>query len=148
MKRVTIVKSLIFTAFLFAFLILLPSARADQSNQATRVTFSQPVQLPGRVLPAGTYWFILPRDASQHFIVRIFNSDRTTLITTLHTNTAERVVPTDHTTFTLAERGSEQPEAVVTWFYPGETSGHEFLYPKQLEKELAKDKRNTVDAGD
>ncbi len=148
MNRVTIVKSLMITAFLFAFLIVLPSARADESDQATKVTFSRPVQLPGRVLPAGTYWFILPRDPSQHFIVRIFNSDRATLIATLHTNNAERAVPTEHTAFTLAERGSEQPEAVVTWFYPGETRGHEFLYPKQVEKELAKDKQDTVDAGD
>jgi hypothetical protein len=148
MKRGTIVKSLMITAFLFAFLIVLPSARADQSNQATQVTFSQPVQLPGRVLPAGTYWFILPREASQHFIVRIFNSDRTRLIANLLTINAERAVPANHTAFTLAERGSEQPEAVVTWFYPGETTGHEFLYPKQVEKELAKDKQDTVDAGD
>jgi hypothetical protein len=148
MKKVTIVKSFITVVFLLAFLIVLPSARADQSDHATKVTFSQAVQLPGRVLPAGTYWFILPRDGSQHFIVRIFNSDRTALITTLYTINADRVVPTDHTAFTLAERGSEQPEAIVKWFYPGETSGHEFLYPKQLEKELAKDKQDTVDAGD
>jgi hypothetical protein len=148
MKKVTIVKSFSTVVFLLAFLIVLPSARTDQSDQATKVTFSQAVQLPGRVLPAGTYWFILPRDGSQHFVVRIFNSDRTTLITTLHTINADRAVPTDHTAFTLAERGSEQPEAIVKWFYPGETSGHEFLYPKQLEKELAKDKQDTVDAGD
>lgn len=148
MKKVSIAKSFSAVVFLLAFLIVLPSARADQSDQATKVTFSQTVQIPGRVLPAGTYWFVLPRDASQHFIVRIFNSDRTTLITTLHTIIADRTVPTDHTAFTLAERGSEQPEALVQWFYPGETLGHEFLYPKQVEKELAKDKRNTVDAGD
>jgi hypothetical protein len=148
MKSVTIVKSLIITAFLFAFLIVLPSARADQSNQATQVTFNQAVQLPGRVLPAGTYWFILPRDVSQHFLVRVFNSDRTTLIATLLTINTDRAVPADHTEFTFAERGSERPEAVVTWFYPGATTGHEFLYPKQVEKELAKDKQDTVDAGD
>jgi hypothetical protein len=40
------------------------------------------------------------------------------------------------------------PEALVTWFYPGETTGHESLYPKQVEKEPAKDKQDTVDAGD
>ncbi|MFZ0882821.1 MAG: hypothetical protein WAN14_05445, partial [Candidatus Acidiferrales bacterium] len=140
--------SLVTITFLFAFLVVLPSAQADQANQATQVTFSQPVQLPGRVLSAGTYWFIVPGDTTQHFIVRIFNSDRTTLIATLLTINAERALPTDHTAFTLAERGSEQPQAVVTWFYPGRTTGHEFLYPKQLEKELAKDKEDTVDAGD
>jgi hypothetical protein len=35
----------------------------------------------------------------------------------------------------------------VTWFYPGETTGHKFLYPKQVEKELANAKLATVMAG-
>ena len=148
MKIVTIVKSLVAITFLFAFLVVLPSARADQANQATKVTFNQAVQIPGRVLPAGTYWFILPQNITEHNQVRIYNSDRTALVATLLAINAERAVPTDHTTFTLAERGSAQPEAVVIWFYPGETTGHEFIYPKQVEKELAKDKQDTVDAGD
>jgi hypothetical protein len=49
--------------------------------------------------------------------------------------------------FGFAERGSAQPEAIVTWFYPGETSGREFLYPKQVEKELASAKQVTIFAG-
>jgi hypothetical protein len=35
----------------------------------------------------------------------------------------------------------------VTWFYPGETSGHEFLYPKQMQQELASARVVTVVAG-
>jgi hypothetical protein len=48
------VRNLASVLFLLAFLRLLPAARADQSNQATKVTLSQPVQIPGPVLPAGT----------------------------------------------------------------------------------------------
>src|ERR1700733_2636568 len=47
----------------------------------------------------------------------------------------------------FAERGSAQPEAIVTWFYPGETTGHEFVYPKQMQQELASAKQITVVAG-
>ena len=36
---------------LFAF----SSAKADEWNKRTVMTFSQPVELPGIVLPAGTY---------------------------------------------------------------------------------------------
>jgi hypothetical protein len=108
---------------------------------------SQPVQIPGRVLPAGTYVFVLPDEINDHFQVRIFNADRTMLIATLLTVDAERSKPADNTVFGFAERGSAQPEAIVTWFYPGETSGHEFLYPKQVEKELASAKQVTVFAG-
>jgi hypothetical protein len=147
MKRITVVKSFASILFVLAFLALLPAAHADQANQETKVTFSQPVQIPGRVLPAGTYVFVLPEEINDHFEVRIFNADRTMLVATLLTISAERSKPTDNTVFGFAERGSAQPEAIVTWFYPGETTGHEFLYPKQVEKELASAKQVTIFAG-
>jgi hypothetical protein len=147
MKKATMVASFASILFLLAVLIVAPAAHADQANQETKVTFSQPVQIPGRVLPAGTYVFVLPDEINDHFQVRIFNADRTMLIATLLTVDAERSKPADNTVFGFAERGSAQPEAIVTWFYPGETSGHEFLYPKQVEKELASAKQVTVFAG-
>ncbi len=133
---------------LLAFLMILPGARADETNQATRVTFSQPVRIPGRVLPAGTYWFILPQDVTDHNQVRIYNSDRTVFYGTVITINAERPRATDNSAFTFTVHESTQPQALVSWFYPGETIGHEFLYPKQVSTELAKSKQVTVVAGD
>lgn len=149
MNRVTIAKSFatIGLLLLLAFLIATPGVRADESDQATRVTFSQPVQIPGRVLPAGTYVFVQPSDANEHYLVHIFNADRTALYATVFTISAERPQATGNTAFTFADRGSAGPEAIVTWFYPGETIGHEFLYPKQVEKELASAKLVSVVAG-
>ncbi len=95
MKRITIVKSFASILFLLAFLTVLPVAHADQANQETTVTFSQPVQIPGRVLPAGTYVFVLPEEINDHFQVRIFNADRTMLLATLLTVSAERPRPTE-----------------------------------------------------
>jgi len=141
-------KAFTILAVVVALAIMLSAARADESNQATKVTFNQPVQIPGRVLPAGTYWFILPNDTTQHYQVRIYNSDRRIFYATVYTITAERLQPTDKTAFTFAVRGSAQPQAIVSWFYPGSTIGHEFLYPKQLWKELAKSKQVTIAAGD
>ena len=43
---------------LLAFLIMLPVSRALETDRATKLTFSQSVQIPGRTLPAGTYWFV------------------------------------------------------------------------------------------
>ena len=148
MKAVAVVRSFAPIALLLAFLTVLPAARADQANQATKVTFNQAVQIPGRVLPAGTYWFTLPEDVNEHYQVRIFNADRTMIIATVFTNDAQRVQATGGSAFTFAERGSSQAQAIVTWFYPGSTRGHEFLYPKQVQQELAKDKHDTVVAGD
>jgi hypothetical protein len=147
MKSVVVVRNFVTILFLLAFLVVLPAARADQSNQATKVTFSQPVQIPGRVLPAGTYWFELPKDVNEHYLVQIYSADRTVLYATRFTANSERATATDRTVFGLAEPGSAQPQAIVTWFYPGETTGYQFPYPKQVEKELASARLVNVVAG-
>ena len=110
-------------------------------------TFELPavsVQIPGRLLPAGTYWFeVLPQNA-----VRIFNSDRSTLIATLVTHSAELSTLADETTVILADRGTTQPGAIVTWFYPGKSIGHVFRYSQQDQKEIAQAKQRTLAVGD
>ena len=134
-------------ALLFAFAIMPLVSHADVSNQATKFTFSQPVQVPGHVLPAGTYWFQLasPYDRG---IVRVFAADHVTLLATLFTVPRARPDGNDDVTVTLADRGPGQPETIVAWFYVGDTAGHKFLYPKQQARELAHSIYKTVIAGD
>jgi hypothetical protein len=136
-------KKLMIFATMLAFLIMLPAARASVEDQATKLTFTKAVQIPGRVLPAGTYWFILATKASPN-IIQVFNADRSTLYATILTINAERPKPTDDTEITFAERASMQPETIVTWFYPGEDIGHEFVYSNSEEQELAQVKHRTV----
>jgi hypothetical protein len=130
-----------------ASLAILSGAHANETDQATELTFSQSVQIPGKILPAGTYWFVVDvGPISGLNTVRIFSQDRLTLYATLDTIPAEHLEPSDGE-ITFADRASMQPGALVTWFYPGQTVGHEFLYPKQEEKEIAQAKRYTVVAG-
>jgi hypothetical protein len=126
------------------FLTMLPVAKADELNRASRLTFNQSVQIPGRVLPAGTYWFILADSISNRNLVQIFNSDRSTLYATILTINTERPEPTDHTAITFAEQDSMPTNAIVTWFYPGEHTGLEFVYSKSTNQELARAKHQTV----
>ena len=147
MKKVVGVKSIATLAFLLAFAIMLPVLRADERDQATRFTFSQPVQIPGRVLPAGTYFFRLLDSPDRH-IVRIIAEDRTTVLATVFTVPRKREGRSAEVAITLAERGGTQPEAIVAWFYLGETEGHEFLYPKQQAQELASATQKTFASGD
>lgn len=119
-------------------------ARADESDQATKINFSQPMQIPGQVLPAGTYVFtLLSSDADRH-IVQVFNADRTVLYATLQTIRTDRPKPTVHTVIALAERGNGRPDVLLKWFYPECETGNQFIYPKQEEKELTQDKQQTV----
>jgi hypothetical protein len=103
-------------------LAILPAARASEEDQATKLTFSRSVQIPSRVLPAGTYWFVMdPAPGSK--ILRIFSSDKSILYASLQTASAEHLQPAEKTEITFAARGGMQPEAIVTWFYPGRTIG-------------------------
>jgi hypothetical protein len=131
---------------MLAFAIILPVLRANELNQATRFTFSQPVEIPGRVLPAGTYFFKLA-DSDDRHIMRILDEDGN-LIVTLFTIPRQRRGNGSDVAITLADRGATQPKAIVAWFYTGEREGHEFLYPKQVQKELAKDKQDTIVGAD
>ena len=129
---------------LLAFVIILPTARADENDQATKLTFDQPVQIPGRVLSTGTYWFMLTNTQFSRKIVRIYNSDRSTLIATVLTiDTQSSTIP-GQTTVTFAEREPMQPQTLVSWFYPGESTGHQFIYSNKEEQELAQVKHYTI----
>jgi len=124
--------------------VCVPHARADEANQASELTFDQPVELPGnQVLPAGTYWFLAPDTISGGRTVQIFNADRTQLLATLGTVPAQRLNVTDDTQLTFG-RVSNRPLMLMRWFYPGEFFGHQFVYSPQQESQLSEGSQFTV----
>lgn len=117
------------------------AAHADETNEQTKITFSTPIQIPGRVLPAGTYIF-QQVDSSNLNLIQIFNADRSALLATVQTVSAERPEPVGDTVITIGETGNGDP-VLVKWFYPGCTMGHQFTYSKQQETELSSAKQQT-----
>ncbi len=123
----------------FAMLCLafLPSAKADMWNKKTILTFSGPVRVANTTLSAGTYVFKLADSPSNRHIVQIFNQDETHVYATILAIPASRLEPADNTVIKFAETsasgdtssGMLPPEGVPVkqWFYPGDTSGQEFL---------------------
>jgi hypothetical protein len=120
------------------------AAHAEPIDRSTKLTFSEPIQIPGEVLPAGTYLFRLADGDSGQHVVQIFNADGTVPYMTVLTIATERPYPTRDTAVTLAGQGTGNPDALLKWFYPGCLTGNEFLYSKQKEKELAQDKQQTI----
>jgi hypothetical protein len=124
--------------------ILAPSAKADDWNRKTVITFSGPVEIPGvhlqgwGVLPAGTYVFKILDSQSDRHIVQIFDKAETTVYATILAIPNYRLKATDKTVVTFRERPAGQPEALRAWFYPGRNWGEEFVYPKAKAIELAK----------
>jgi len=112
---------------------------ADPATQLTRFTFTQPVEVPGTTLPAGTYWFQLLDSPANTNIVQIFSNDWSKLYATVLTISDLRMDRTSRTELTFAERRHDKPQALLAWFYPGMDIGHEFLYPTKLENRLDRD---------
>ena len=107
------------------------SARADEWNKATTMTFNRPVEVPGMILGPGTYVFKLA-DLSDRNVVQIFNADESHLYEDVLSIPAYRENVTDKTVVTFEERAKGAPEAIATWFYPGDNYGEEFVYPKAV----------------
>jgi hypothetical protein len=129
---------------ILAFSALLPMARADIWNQKTELSFSQPIEIPGTVLPAGTYWFVLLDSQSDRNLVQIFSKNWSKEYATLQTIPEDRVAATSRTEVEFAERPHDKPEALLSWYYPGQLTGHEFLYSSRLEKRFARDIKEDV----
>jgi hypothetical protein len=122
-------------------LTFLPSAKAEEWNRKTTVTFNEPVEVPGvglHLLPAGTYVFTILSPLPYRHIVQISNVAEDHVFTTILAIPNVRARATGKTVMTFRERAAGQPEAIRTWFYPGRQWGEEFVYPKSRAIELAK----------
>ena len=110
---------------------LTPNARADAWNKKTIMTINQEIQVPhDRVLAPGKYVVKLLDSLSDRHIVQIFNEDETEVLTTILAIPNYRLETTSHTVFTFWEMPPGQPPALRAWFYPGDSFGQEFAYPK------------------
>jgi hypothetical protein len=119
-------------------LATLPAAQADEWNQRTVLNFSESVEIPGQILPAGTYVFKLANSSSARNIVQVFNQKENRVLGTFLAIPSHRSRPSEKTVIRFEERAAGSPQAIKAWFYPHKTSGHEFVYPKNQALELAK----------
>ena len=129
-------------ALVAAATVALPSSASAQAtlrNQDTYFTFSQPVELPNTTLPAGTYLFQLVDNSSNRHVVRVMSQDRRKIYTTLMAIPAYSVDrPPEKPEVRFMESPASQANAIKIWFYPGNSVGHEFIYPRNQALKLAK----------
>jgi hypothetical protein len=127
--------------------LIVPTVSADELDRQTVVTFSGPVEVPGtypQVLPAGTYVFEIMWNQGNRHIVRIYNQDKSRVLTTVMALPNLRLHATHKTVITFSERPAGQPEALRAWFSPGRVFGEEFVYAKPRAIELAKEVNQPV----
>jgi hypothetical protein len=148
----------VFAGLALALAFSVPAANAQVSNQATEMTFQQPVRVPGRVLSPGTYWFLVEDSGPNGGMnrVQIKNANGTKVIDQILTENVDPaqegqevrangvVWPNGRVVLTLAEGTKGQPITLLDWYYPGMSDGHRFVYSSQRTKQLSEETHNTL----
>src|SRR3954465_3751296 len=128
MKRL----SLLYMGALTGILVCLnpPASKADDYDKKTVVTISQRAEAPGIILEPGTYVIKLLNSSSNRHIAEIMNERMDHLYALTFTAAAERVERAEKPILTFYEGTNGRPPALRKWFWPGDTIGQEFIYPK------------------
>ena len=88
--------------------------RADEWNKETKMEFSEPVEVPGKVLAAGKYVFKIADSESDRNVVEIFSEDANgnqKLVTTILAIPEYREETPDKPVVQFEERSSGSPES-------------------------------------
>jgi hypothetical protein len=124
-------------AVLIVGLFAPPAAIAQSRDRRTYFTFSGPVSLPGVTLPAGKYLFRVV-DISTRQVVQVLSADGKKSYTVFFAVPAERLDPPQAPEVRFLETALDVPAAIDTWWYPGDRTGFEFIYPKRQARLLAR----------
>jgi hypothetical protein len=79
--------------------------------------------------------------------VQVFNAAENHVYATILAIPNYRLTPTADTVLRFQERPRNAPEAIRAWFYPADSFGQEFVYPKERGAELAEAARVPVLTG-
>lgn len=121
-----------------ALLAATPVSAQGPVDQKTYFTFSAPFELPGgKTLPAGKYTFRVMDSSSNRHIVQVMSQDGRQMHATVLAIPTQRQDPPSDPEIRFMEAPANMPPAVKTWWYPGRTIGHEFIYPKDQARRLA-----------
>lgn len=104
-------------------------ARAGEWDRKTAITFSQPVAIPGIVLPAGTYVFDFLGSTADRNLIEVLSQDEQKVYATIEAIPDYRANATGETLIVFEERKAGAPQAIREWFFPDRRYGHLFVYP-------------------
>jgi len=111
----------------------------------TYFTFSGPVELPGVTLPAASYVFRFVDESTGRRVMEVRAKDKPRKVYGLFvTAMAERRSVSDHAEVRLMEVPAGTTPAIRSWWYPGNSTGREFIYPKDQARRLAFASRTKV----
>ena len=114
------------------------AAQAQPEDKRTYFTFSGPIALPGVTLPAGRYLFHIVDTTASRKVIQVLSEDQKKPYVMANTISDQRRDAPKDATVAFYESARGTPAAVKSWWYPGETIGYQFVYPRNQAKEIAK----------
>jgi hypothetical protein len=135
MQRVTLMAASVLAA---AAMVAGTQAGAQQidTNDRTFMTFSSRVELPGVTLEPGEYEFRLAESPSRN-VVQVFRRDGKEPMGQWTFVQARRPRASDETVVMFRETKEGVTPAIQYWYFPAETIGKEFVYPKEQAEQIA-----------
>jgi len=119
-------------------------ASAQPADKTTYFTFSGPVDMPGVALPAGKYVFRLANPDTSRNVIQVASADGKRVVGLFFSHPAERRDAAKDSEIRFMEASAGTPPAVRTWWYPGERTGYEFIYPKNQARRIAQRTKQDV----
>jgi hypothetical protein len=113
-------------------------------DSRTEFTFNSPVEMPGTTLPPGTYVFRFADPNTSRQVMQVMDKSSNKTYGLFLTISALRAKSSDDAELRFLETPAGNPAAVKTWWYPGNTTGREFIYPKDQARKLASATHSTV----
>lgn len=112
-------------------LLLLFSALlwASTDEEVSLFNFTAPVEVPGKVLPAGKYLFKLDQREELN-VVKIESPDERKVFGVFLVQPDYSLQAPKKPGLVFESRGAGAPQAIRAWFIPGDKYGNKFIYRK------------------
>jgi hypothetical protein len=114
------------------------AVQAQPEDKRTYFTFSGPIALPSVTLPAGRYLFRIVDTTTSRKVIQVLDENQKKPYTMANTIPDQRRDPAKDATVVFYESPRGTPAAVKSWWYPGESIGYQFIYPRAQAKQIAK----------
>ena len=118
-------------------LMAAPAVAQTTLDKQILFTFNAPVTIPGVTLPPGTYMFHVANPNHNRSVVVVRSQDGSKVYSTFLTIPYEANQRPDDPEIRFMERRANVPYAVKAWWYPGERTGFEPVYPRKQAELMA-----------
>jgi hypothetical protein len=131
-----LINAMLLIAMTFGGLFQEPSS--TEWNKKSTFTAEKQVEFPGIVLEPGNYVLRLKEGGEKRSVVEIRNQNESQILATVLAVPDLQQRQDDTAELVYFKTADGHPQPVQSWFYPGDLTGLEFVYPKARAREIAK----------